>query len=67
MLGLEDNLTTEIEFWRELIEDRTPECPLETLERMQQALALAEKKLQLLRLTGAALIDETHFDLGKEH
>ena len=67
MLGLEDNLTTEIEFWRELIDDRTPECPQATLERMQQALALAEKKLQLLRLFGPAQIDDTHFNLGKEH
>ena len=67
MLGLEDNLTTEIEFWRELIEDRTPGCPLETLERMQLALALAEKKLHLLRLSGAAVIDEAHYHLGKEH
>jgi hypothetical protein len=67
MLGLEDNLTTEIEFWRELIEDRTPDCPQGTLERMQQALALAEKKLQLLQLSGMAWTDDTHLDLGKEH
>jgi hypothetical protein len=67
MLGLEDNLTTEIEFWRELIDDRTPDCPQETLERMQLALALAEKKLHLLRLSGITWTDSTHFDLGKEH
>lgn len=67
MLELEDNLKTEVEFWRELIEDRNPNCPLETLERMQQALALAEKKLHLLRLSGLARLDETHFNLGKEH
>jgi hypothetical protein len=67
MLGLEDNLTTEIEFWRELIDDRTADCPRETLERMQQALALAEKKLQLLRLSGLAWMDDVQFDLGKEH
>ncbi len=67
MLELEDNLTTEIEFWRELIDDRNPGCPQETLERMQQALALAEKKLQLLRLSGLAWMDDVHLDLGKEH
>lgn len=48
MLGLEDNLTAEIEFWRDMIDDRDPNCAEETLERMQQALALAERKLALL-------------------
>ena len=67
MLGLEDNLHTEIEFWRELIEDRSPGCPPETLERMRQALALAEKKLQLLQLSGIAWIDDPLFNLGKEN
>lgn len=67
MLELENNLTVEIEFWRELIDDRANDCPLETLERMQQALALAEKKLQLLRISGLARMDETTFNLGKEH
>ena len=66
MLELEDNLTTEIEFWRELIDERTPDCPLATLERMQQALALAERKLQLLKLSEVR-IEHIHFNLGKEH
>lgn len=67
MLGLEDNLNTEIEFWRELIHDRTRDCPQETLERMQQALALAERKLQLLRLNEMARLHENPFNHGKEH
>lgn len=51
MLGLEHNLTAEIEFWREMIQGRDPDCAQETLERMQQALALAERKLALLAPT----------------
>lgn len=67
MLELEENLNSEIEFWRELIEDRTGNCPRETLERMQQALALAEKKLHLLQLSGIAWFDDTSINIGKEH
>jgi hypothetical protein len=48
MLGLEDHLTAEIEFWRDLIDSRSPNCAPESLERMEQALALAERKLALL-------------------
>ncbi len=48
MLGLEDHLTAEIEFWRDLIDGRTADCAPESLERMEQALALAERKLALL-------------------
>ncbi|MEE4172663.1 MAG: hypothetical protein V2I57_00245 [Xanthomonadales bacterium] len=67
MLELEDNLNTEIEFWRELINDRTRDCPQETLERMKQALALAERKLQLLRLNEMARFHENPFNRGQEH
>ena len=48
MLELENNLTAEIEFWRELIDNRSVDAPRESLERMEQALALAERKLLLL-------------------
>ncbi|MEM1411378.1 MAG: hypothetical protein AAGH19_03390 [Pseudomonadota bacterium] len=57
MLGLEDNLVAEIEFWRDLIESRSTDAPTERLERMQQALALAEHKLQIVeRATGSTLL-----------
>lgn len=57
MLGLEDNLTAEIEFWRELIDARATDAPRDTLERMQQALALAEHKLSLaMRASGNDLL-----------
>ena len=41
-------LEAEIEFWRELIASRNPEGDPYTLERMHQALALAEWKLARL-------------------
>ncbi len=45
---MESHLVAEIEFWRDLIESRDETCAEATLERMQQALALAERKLMLL-------------------
>lgn len=67
MLEMEDNLLAEIEFWRDLITDRNDQCPQETLERMQQALALAQKKLHLLRLEVAPLLEESQLNFGKGH
>ena len=44
--GGESLLRTEIQFWRELINSKNQEtCSAETLERMRQALALAEYRL----------------------
>ena len=51
MLELENNLTAEIEFWREMISHRSLTAPPESVERMQQALALAERKLLMLEGT----------------
>ncbi len=48
MLGIEHHLTAEIEFWKELIDSQDDACEQATLERMKQALALAERKLLLL-------------------
>lgn len=48
MLGLEDHFTAEIEFWKDMIESRNENACEATLERMKQALALAERKLLLL-------------------
>ncbi|MGD2129656.1 MAG: hypothetical protein PVJ33_13400 [Lysobacterales bacterium] len=39
-------LRAEVLFWRELIETSGPAQPRESVERMQQALALAELKLR---------------------
>ena len=61
MLELENNLTAEIEFWRDLINNRSLDAPPESLERMQQALALAERKLLLMeRATGSTLLPGSH-------
>ena len=53
----ETMLQTEINFWRDLIEcseeAQTPEC----LERMQQAMALAQSRLQGLCDSRAAPLD----------
>ncbi len=38
-------LRSEINFWKDMISACDPEHPLESLERMQQALALAEWRL----------------------
>jgi hypothetical protein len=43
----EANLITEIEFWREMIELRQDSASTESVERMQQALALAELRHRL--------------------
>lgn len=41
-------LRSEIYFWKDMISACDPEHPLESLERMQQALALAESRLATL-------------------
>ena len=41
-------LRSEICFWNDMIADSDPAHPLESLERMQQALALAESRLAML-------------------
>ena len=43
-----DALSFEIEFWRDLIQSHPPETQHDALERMHQALALAEKRLTKL-------------------
>lgn len=48
MNALQQQLTVEIEFWREMIEQQDVAFPPSSLERMNQALALAEHKLLLL-------------------
>ncbi len=40
-------LRTEVAFWRELIGDCDEESSPESIERMQQALALAEKRMSI--------------------
>lgn len=45
--GGEALLRAEIGFWRELLRDGADNLPAESLERVRQALALAEYKLQL--------------------
>jgi len=46
---LAEQLIVEIEFWREMIDTQPVTFPPESIERMQQALALAEHKLALLQ------------------
>ena len=41
----EEMLNTEIDFWQDMIELRRNTASPESLERMQQALALVERKL----------------------
>lgn len=48
MNALQQQLTVEIEFWRDMIEQQELSFPPASLERMKQALALAEHKLLLL-------------------
>ncbi len=48
MLSQECQLLAEIEFWREMIEHEKNAVSVEALERMRQALALAERKLLML-------------------
>ncbi len=50
MYAQESHLVAEIEFWRELIDRQTRNRSETALERMRQALALAERKLLLLEL-----------------
>jgi hypothetical protein len=42
----EELLNTEIDFWQDMIDLRRKTASPESLERMQQALALVELKLQ---------------------
>ena len=51
MLTHQNQLEAEIEFWREMIATQDRSRSERALERMQQALALAERKLQLLEPT----------------
>lgn len=51
MLTQQNQLEAEIEFWQEMIDSRERSHSGQALERMQQALALAERKLQLLEPT----------------
>ena len=48
MIPNDDLLITEIEFWREMIDLRHRTASPDSIERMQQALALAELKLRKL-------------------
>ena len=48
MRELAQQLAVEIEFWRDMIGNQPTPCPEASLERMKQALALAEHKLFLL-------------------
>jgi hypothetical protein len=45
-------LRTEVAFWRDLVEGCGDAVPPESIERMQQALALAESRLLQLYATG---------------
>lgn len=48
-------LRAEIGFWRELLEESSESVPAASIERMRQALALAEHRfLQLSRDTGTS-------------
>lgn len=42
----EFELRAEVAFWRELIRDSAGAVPAESMERMRQALALAESRLR---------------------
>jgi hypothetical protein len=58
MDALQQQLIVEIEFWQEMIETQPVAFPPESIERMQQAMALAEHKLRLLQDSPEALFDE---------
>lgn len=45
--GPESMLRAEIIFWREMLQDDSDSLPPESVERIRQALALAEYKLRL--------------------
>ena len=45
--GPESMLRAEIIFWREMLQDDSDSLPPESVERIRQALALAESKLRL--------------------
>jgi hypothetical protein len=47
-------LRAEIGFWREMLSDCDEACPPDSVERMRQALALAEHRLMLLLKAPAA-------------
>jgi len=46
-MKVEDALEDEIAFWQSLIDRQATDTPPEVVERMAQARALAERKLQL--------------------
>jgi hypothetical protein len=48
-------LRSEVAFWRELIRDSGEAVPPASLERMQQALALAESRLRQLYAVSAVV------------
>lgn len=50
--GAEAMLRAEIGFWRDLLRNCDPTMPADSIERMQQALALAESRY--LQLQGSA-------------
>jgi hypothetical protein len=50
----EFELRTEVAFWRELIRESAGALPHGSMERMQQALALAESRLRQLHTGNAA-------------
>lgn len=55
MFTQEHHLVAEIEFWRELIKHPAEHRSDAALERMHQALALAERKLLLLEPSQVSL------------
>lgn len=48
-MNFEDALEDEIAFWQSLIDNQAQDTPPEIVERMAQARALAERKLQQAR------------------
>ena len=58
MQALKQQLAVEIDFWRDMIDNQPTPCPPESIERMRQALALAEHKLFLLHPEGVLLNQE---------
>lgn len=56
-------LEAEIEFWKEVIATAPAKQSAESLERMHQALALAEAKLA--QLTAGYDLDSTHFEFDR--
>lgn len=55
-------LRSEIEFWRELIDSCPDNHPEESIERMNQALALAESRLSSLPGSSRPVSNVYHLD-----